>query len=99
MSEAQAQLFESWWEDVLLSGSAWFDCPLRTPQGLTSYKARFVDIYQGPELTALNDWLFRAQLELFERPILRGGWALYAPEYIRMSDIFDIAMNKKWPKA
>lgn len=99
MSATQSQLFRAWWEEVLVSGSAWFECPLKTDQGLMTYKARFVDIYQGPDLVGVDHWDYRAQLELFERPILRGGWALYAPDYIRMSDIFDIAMNKKWPKA
>lgn len=96
---AQSQLFQAWWEEVLVSGSAWFECPLRTDQGLMTCKARFVGAYQGPELTARNDWMFRAQLELFERPILRGGWALYAPEYILGSGLLDLAMNKEWPEA
>ena len=98
-SAAQAQLFEAWFEDVLISGVEWFEMTLQTPQGLMPYKAHFAGIYDGPVLDGVSYWHFSAKLELWERPILRGGWAVYAPDYITNMAIFDIAINREWPSA
>jgi hypothetical protein len=95
--DLEAQLFESWFEDVLISGSEWFECDLKTPQGIRPYKVRFTDMYEGPSLDG-GYWRFRAPLELWERPILAGGWAIYAPEYITGMNIIDLAVNKDWPQ-
>lgn len=97
MSEKEAQYFEAWFEDVLISGSEWFEVELRTPQGLLPYKAHFKDIYDGPELFGVDRHVFSATLQLWERPILTGGWAIYAPEYILCMDILDLAINVEWP--
>lgn len=99
MDTLQAQLFETWWEGVLVSGSQWFDMPLRTPIGIRTYMARFTDIYDGPLLTGTDLWKFTAELELRDRPILSGDWGLYAPEFVLLQDIFDLAMNREWPAA
>jgi len=95
--DMQVQLFESWFEEVLVSGVDWFECDLKTPQGIRPYKARFTDIYEGPTLDG-GYWRFRAPLELWERPILTGGWAVYAPEYILGMNLLDLAINKDWPQ-
>ena len=50
MDDGEAQLFEGWFEHILLSGSLWFQCPLKTPLGMDEHRARFVDIYEGPIL-------------------------------------------------
>lgn len=99
MTDVQAQLFEAWWEEVLISGTEYFECPLKTPLGTQTYTARFVDIYQGPELVGASHWRFRCQLELRNRPILPPGWAVAAPDFILSSGRFDRAMNKEWPEA
>ncbi|WP_330216723.1 hypothetical protein [Stutzerimonas stutzeri] len=99
MNELQAQLFESWFEDALISGTQWFECPLSSPQGDRLYQCRFVDIYTGPTEDGPGQWMFQAELELFERPILRGGWGLYAPEYFAQFGLIDEAMNQEWPAA
>lgn len=96
-NDMEAQLFESWFEEVLISGSQWFECPLKTPQGLKHYKAHFKDIYEGPTLEGISFWKFRAVLVLWERPILTGGWALYAPDYIAAMNLIDLAINRDWP--
>ena len=93
----QAQLFEAWYEEVLVSGTQWFEMPLQTPQGLANYRARFSDIYQGPDLVGADSWRFSATLELFERPLAPPGWATIAPEFILHMDKVDIAANKSWP--
>ncbi|MOA14730.1 hypothetical protein D3C78_1348510 [compost metagenome] len=95
-TDVQAQLFEAWWEDVLLSGSEWFDCPLKTPLGRQLYSARFTDIYQGPVLVGVSHWRFTAELELRDRPILKPGWGAF-PELIAGKSIIDIAINQEWP--
>ncbi|MCY1452952.1 hypothetical protein D9M71_699150 [compost metagenome] len=93
----EAQLFEAWFEEVLVSGTSWFECPLKTPLGLGNYQAKFDDIYSGPVLVGEGLWRFTATLWLVKRPILDPGWASEAPDYILMSDIVDIAVNKDWP--
>ncbi|AWY43865.1 hypothetical protein DKY63_29710 [Pseudomonas putida] len=98
-TDAQAQLFEGWFEHVLLSGSLWFQCQLKTPIGFDDYQARFTDIYNGPTLVGVSLWRFTANLELLKRPVVDAAWVLFAPEYILQSNIFDVAMNKEWPEA
>ena len=98
MDDTEAQLFEGWFEHILLSGSLWFQCPLKTPLGMDEHRARFVDIYEGPILVGESFWRFTAKLELFKRPILDAEWIIDAPDYVAMADIFDIALNRKWPR-
>ena len=98
LTPSEAQLFEGWFEYVLLSGSLPFECPLLTPMGMEPYRANFVDIYSGPVLVGVDLWRFSAQLSLFKRPLIDKEWVVDAPDYVLGSDIFDIAMNQKWPK-
>jgi hypothetical protein len=65
----QARLFEGWvkWG---IGYADWFLCPLLTPLGLSPTRARFTDIYTGPELVGVNMWQYTATLELFELPII-----------------------------
>ncbi|WP_447801186.1 hypothetical protein [Pseudomonas kilonensis] len=98
LTSIQAQYFEGWFEDVLISGSQWFECELRTPQGLQPYKAHFLDMYDGPVLFGVDHWTVSATLQLWDRPILTGGWALYAPQYILQMNLLDLAINKEWPQ-
>lgn len=98
LTPSEAQLFEGWFEYVLLSGSLPFECPLLTPMGLEPYRANFVDIYSGPVLVGVDLWRFSAQLSLFKRPLIDKEWIVDAPDYILGADIFDIAMNQEWPR-
>jgi hypothetical protein len=100
-SDVQCQLFEGWFRDDLgaKDGENWFDMPLQTPLGVYQYQCRFVDMYQGPSLAAFNKWQITASLEIRERPILPVDYATLMPEYVLLSDIFDIAMNQEWPAA
>lgn len=99
MNDSQAQLFEAWWEETLISGTQYFECPLKTPLGMQTYVARFMDIYQGPRLVGVSHWVFRGQLELRNRPILPPGWGAGAPDFILNAGKFDRLMNKVWPEA
>lgn len=99
MTDLQARMFEAWWEEVLVSGTEWFEMPLKTPLGgLQNFACRFTDIYRGPTLVGVDRWRFTAELELRERPILPPGWIGVLPDYILGSDIFDRAMNQEWPQ-
>lgn len=99
MNDSQAQLFEAWWEETLISGTQYFECPLKTPLGMQTYVARFMDVYQGPRLVGVSHWVFRCQLELRNRPILPPGWAGAAPDFILNAGKFDRLMNDTWPEA
>jgi hypothetical protein len=98
LNDVQSQLFEAWFEDALISGSEWFECPLKTPEGIQDYIARFTDIYQGPALIGVSHWRFTAELELRERPILAPGWGLF-PGLIAGQSIIDLAINREWPES
>ena len=93
----QALLFEAWYEEQLNSGEAWFECPLLFPGGMGRYKAKLVDINEGPTLYGVDHWSFSASLELWERPILRGGWSDF-PDIFIGSPIIDVAVNSEWPE-
>ena len=97
-TDAQAQLFEVWYRDVITDGAAWFNMRIRTPMGVGDYVCRFDDIYDGPALYALGYWKYTATLELWERPILPPGWGNF-PEFIVGQSIIDYALNKEWPEA
>lgn len=94
----EAQQFEIWYEDVLGGGVEWFELRLKTPQGFMLYKTRFVEGYNGPAPIGTTHWQITADVELWEKPVLKGGWGVYAPEYIRWMSIFDQAMNREWPQ-
>ena len=98
LDSAETQLFEGWYEYVLVSGSLPFECPLKTPLGLGLYQANFADIYKGPVLAGLDCWKITAPLRLFKRPLIDKEWVTDTPDYILDSDIFDRAMNQEWPK-
>ncbi|WP_158497506.1 hypothetical protein [Pseudomonas lactis] len=53
---------------------------------------------RDPELFGVDRWTISATLQLWERPILTGSWAIYAPEYILGMNLLDLAINKDWPQ-
>lgn len=100
-NDQEAQLFEAWWEDILVGGSQWFDCPLLTPESVgmvRAYEGRFTGIYSGPQLIGISLWRYTAELEIRERPILAPGLGIL-PDFILNPEIFDLAMNMEWPEA
>lgn len=97
-NSSQAAAFEAWFRDALFDGAAWFNMDAVTPLGRTSLVCRFVEMYEGPNIVGRNLWRIRASLEVWERPLMPDGWGLM-PEYLIQADIFDIALNKKWPEA
>lgn len=101
LTDIHCRLFEGWFRDSLgaKDGENRFDMPLQTPMGTYLYDCRFEDMYKGPTLVGGDMWQVSATLEIRERPILPPEWATILPEYILLSDIFDIAMNQEWPSA
>ena len=100
MKEPEAQLFEAWFKYEITDGADWFNIDLKTPVGnFASYECRFTDMYSGPTINDANDWVFSAELEIRERPVLTQNDWLYGQEFIQQSNIIDIAINRKWPEA
>lgn len=95
--EGQCQLFESWYKHIIGDGASWFISKLKTPEGIKQYKCRFTDIYTGPLLDGL-DWVYTAELELWERPVLDPLWVTYYPAAIRYMNVIDLALNEEWPE-
>lgn len=96
-SDIQGQIFEAWYKDVLKDGVCWFVMRLQTPLGVNEQKCRFTDIYTGPVLSSPIHWRYSATLELWSRAVLEGEYGEY-PDFIRNSDIIDLAMNREWPE-
>jgi hypothetical protein len=98
-NEGQSQLFEAWYRETISDGAAWFNMKIRAPTGIYDRVCRFTDIYEGPTLTGGKYWQYSATLELWERPLVMPGYADAAPGFVVQQDIFDLAMNREWPKA
>lgn len=96
-TELQAQLFELFFRFGITDGADWFMCTLKTPLGLMPYECRFSGIYEGPVLTSFNKWTFSGTLEIRERQTLSSD-ELFDIQGIIDSEIFDRALNDKWPK-
>ena len=96
-SEVQCPAFEAWFRDAISDGAAWFNMESRTPLGKVNLVCRFAEMYSGPDLVGVDSWQVSASLEIWERPLMPPGWGLM-PEYLLGADIFDIAMNDRWPK-
>lgn len=99
MTGLQAAAFEAWFRDVLQDGTQWFKLSTRTPMGLqTEMVCRFVDMYDGPNLEAVNHWRIRAELEVWERPLMPAGWG-HAIDFLVRPDYLEQAVNREWPEA
>ena len=97
-TDGLAQAFEAFFRDVIGDGVSWFYLRIQTPIGLKQYKARFVDIYEGPTLVSPKYWQYSATLELWERPLPTPGMGNY-PGLLAGQSLIDIALNREWPKA
>lgn len=97
MNDAQAQAFMAWCRDVLGDCNNWFNCPLRTPLGYNMHSVRIVEHYGGPFIAGPGLWSFTAQLEFDQAPLVAVGEGEY-PDEIVYSGLFDITMNRNWPK-
>ncbi len=97
LDDRRAALFEKWFQEALNDGVAWFALRLRSPLGMDYYKTRFTEIYEGPTLSAGNQWVIVGQVELFKRPLLADGWTEY-PEGFLQANVVDLAANREWPE-
>ena len=99
MTNAQAQIFEAWFSYSITDGTDWFNIALKTPVGrLAPYECRFTEMYDGPALVGLDNWRFKAQVEIRERQILPKDWYLLGRQFILGADIIDKAINREWPQ-
>lgn len=99
-TDLECRVFEAWFRDAVQDGAAWFSMPVRTPlpEDLrTPLVCRFVQMYTGPDIIGRDRWKISATLEVWERPLFPPGWGLL-PDYMMGSDIFDMAMNREWPR-
>jgi len=96
LTAAQAMFFEAW--TVQTVGAGWFTLPLLTPLGFEEYEVRFTEVPVGGELRGKLLWEYRVTCELRNRPLVPPDWMIIAPDYILYANIFDIAMNREWPR-
>lgn len=93
----EAQVFEGFYRHTLVDGARWFACPLLTPTGMDRIAARFVGMYQGPEILAPGQFRFEAVVEIRNRQTVSAAW-MDASAYLLQPEIFDLAMNREWPQ-
>lgn len=91
---AEAVTFAAW---VITAGCGWFTIKLKTPIGYYEQECRFTETPQGPNLTGVNLWSYKAKVEMREKPSIDSSYAEF-PSIVFMSDIFDRAMNEAWPE-
>lgn len=91
----QALLFTSWVNQVAKAG--WVSMPLLSNAGFDVLKTRFTTTPTGGQLLGKFIWEYSALLEVEFEPALPPDWAEILPDYILEADIFDRAMNDKWP--
>lgn len=96
-NDGQAQAFMAWCRDVLGDCNKYFQFPVRSPLGFNYHLVRIVDHYDGPVEAGPNLWTISAELEFDEAPLAPigdGEW----PDELAATEIFDITMNRNWPK-
>lgn len=96
-SDNEAALFEAWFRYKINDGAEWFNCKMKTPLGLGNYVCRFTEMYDGSRLVGTCGWGISARIEMWERPLIDESW-LDVPSFLLGASIFDVAMNKDWPK-
>lgn len=92
----KAELFIAWHSSVIADGAEWFSMPSYYAGQLDDRRTRFTGMYSGPDPISSTHIKITAELEIFERPMIDPDW-LIIPDYWYNKDIFDIAMNDKWP--
>lgn len=97
MTDVQAQAFMGWCRDYLNDCVYWFNMPMRTPLGFGMRAVQIVDFYTGPSIAGPGLWSFSAQLELDSGPLVSMDETEWIDEILG-SEIFDITMNRNWPK-
>lgn len=97
LTEAEAKSFEGFYRHTLQDGTNWFDCPIDTPVGRWTTKARFTGMYAGPRLVGPSIWDISGVLETFERLTISHEMIDY-PELLFGMPIIDFAVNRNWPR-
>jgi hypothetical protein len=97
MNNGEAQAFMAWARDVLNDCNYWFNFPLKTPLGYNLHAVRIVNFYTGPSIAGPNLWSLSAEVEFDEGPLAPLGEGEF-PDDIAYSELFDITMNRNWPK-
>ncbi|RUR48787.1 hypothetical protein [Vreelandella populi] len=97
MNFAQTQVFEGFYWQTLKSGVLNFLMPMTTPLGKQYYQSNFKSLYRGPVRSGFFLWKITAEIEIAKRPIVSVEDMQY-PEDILYSSIFDLTINRDWPK-
>lgn len=95
LTEQESRLFGVWARSVV--GAGWFDMTILTPMGFETVELRFTERVDGPSLIGRFHWVWTAVCELRETPELDEDWVLL-PDFVLHPDIFDLAINREWPK-
>jgi hypothetical protein len=95
LNASQASYYE-WWTGQV--GAAWFAIKIKAPTGYIEQDCRFIETPQGPLLTGVNYWTYRARVEIRDRILIDDEYASIVPTFVAFSDIFDLTMNKQWPQ-
>lgn len=69
-TRAELGIFEEFYENDLLSGSAWFNIKLVNGVGETTYLARFKEPYEVKTSHREFSWMVTATLEVLSRPLI-----------------------------
>ena len=97
MDNGEAQAFMAWARDILGDCNYWFNFPMKTPLGYNLHSVRIVNHYSGPSIAGPNLWSFSAEVEFDEGPLAPLGDGEFPGDLV-YTELFDITMNRNWPK-
>lgn len=95
LTQEQSRLFAVWARNIV--GAGWFTMTILTPLGFDAVEMRFTERVDGPSLIGKFHWVWSATVEIRNMPQLGDDWILL-PDFVLHPDIFDIAMNREWPR-
>lgn len=97
--DAECALFRTWYENTIRSGADWFEMPLTSPEGREVRECHFTQAIAGPERVGYDRWRMSGQIVLRRLETIDEDWVLLPDFWLPAGrGIFDIAMNRKWPR-
>lgn len=97
--DAECALFRTWYANEIRHGADWFEMLITSPEGREVRQCHFAQAIAGPERVGYDRWRMTGQLVLRRLETIDEDW-LILPDFwlLQGRAIFDIAMNRKWPR-
>lgn len=95
-TDKQCALFRTWYVNSINWGADWFEMPLASDDGREVRTCHFIQGFSGPVRLGFDRWRVSANIRLRRLPAIDPDWLLL-PSFYLNPEIFDYAVNDKWP--